>query len=71
MEKGWVQDDGKEVRKRQSVQTARPLKGRCGWRQMTLVTMVFHQKLLMKADCWGIVREPREGEDSEGRGRGV
>lgn len=41
------------------VQTARPLKGCCGWQPLTLVTMAFHQRHLMKADCQGIVREPR------------
>lgn len=46
------------------VQTARPLKGRCGWQPLTLVTMGFHQRLLMKADCQGIVREPRGREGS-------
>lgn len=48
------------------VQTARPLKGRCGWQPLTLVTMGFHQRLLMKADCQGIVREPRGREGSRG-----
>lgn len=46
------------------VQTAGPLKGRCGWQPLTLVTMGFHQRLLMKADCQGIVREPRGREGS-------
>lgn len=52
------------------MQTAGPLKGRCGWQQLTLVTMGFHQRLLMKADCRGIVREPREREETEEGGGG-
>lgn len=48
------------------VQAARPLKGRCGWQLLTLATMGFHQRLLMKADCQGIVREPRGREESRG-----
>lgn len=64
---GW---QGGEERWR--VQTARPLKGRCGWQRLTLVTMGFHQRLLMKADCQGIVREPKgwRGERGGGRERG-
>lgn len=48
------------------VQAARPLKGRCGWQLLTLATMGFHQRLLMKADCQAIVREPRGREGVEG-----
>lgn len=54
--------------KRWRLRTARPLKGRCGWQLLTLVTMGFHQRLLMKADCQGIVREPR-GEEERARER--
>lgn len=54
---------------------AGPLKGCCGWQPLTLVTMSFHQRLLMKADCQGmgrVVRGWREARGSErvgGRGR--
>lgn len=51
-------------------QTAGPQKGRCGWQPLTLVTMSFHQRPLMKADCQGIEREVRGGEGREGAGRG-
>lgn len=51
-------------------QTAGPLKGRCGWQPLTLVTMSFHQRPLMKADCQGIEREVRGGGGREGAGRG-
>jgi len=47
------------------VQTARPLKGRCGWQPLTLVTTGFHQRPLMKADCRGTVREPRGRKESK------
>lgn len=58
---------GREERWR--AQTAGPLKGRCGWQPLTLVTMSFHQRLLMKADCQGIGREVRGGEGREGARR--
>lgn len=61
---GW---HGGEERRR--VQTSRPLKGRCGWQPLTLVTMGFHQRLLMKADCQGTVREPKGRVGGEGRER--
>lgn len=51
-------------------QTAGPLKGRCGWQPLTLVTMSFHQRPLMKADCQGIGREGRGGKGRQGAGRG-
>lgn len=48
-------------RERWRAQTAGPLKGHCGWQPLTLVTMSFHQRLLMKADCQGIGRVERGG----------
>lgn len=51
---------------RQRVKTVGPLKGRCGWQPLTLVTMGFHQRLLMKADCWRTVRELQEKRGGKG-----
>lgn len=67
MEKRAESQGGEE---RGRVQTAGPLKGRCGWQPPTLVTMGFHQRLLMKADCQGIVREPRGRKGCVWRGGG-
>lgn len=60
MGSGSGSEDAKQIRKDRKHRQLGSVKGRCGWQPLTLVTMAFHQRLLMKADCRGIVREPQE-----------